>query len=130
MQNRRDFLKGAALLSAVVTCPSVGAETAWKTDWLQAFLAMGFDPAAEGNSVFVVCGDVHEPEYSQHVEEQVSAWNAMRPAPRFVALLGDNGCSVSRSFGHTPDAKGLERAKNELAGLRVKVGRLDPKIPL
>lgn len=130
MQNRREFLKALAGASAAGAWPSFGAEPEWQAGWQEAFRAAGFDPETAGNGVFVACGDVHEPEYSQHFEEQVSAWNAMRPAPRFVALLGDNGCSVSRSFGHTPDAKGLERAKNELAVLRVKVGRLDPKIPL
>ena len=130
MRNRRDFLTAMAGVLAVAAWPAFGAAAERKADWLEAFRGAGFDPAAAGSAVFVVCGDVHEPEYSQHFAEQVEAWNAMRPAPLFVALLGDNGCSVSRSFGHTPDAKGLERARNELAVLREKVARLSPSIPL
>jgi hypothetical protein len=130
MQNRRDFLKGAAWLAAFSSCPTLGEDVAWKQDWLEAFRAAGFDPAAEGNGVFVVCGDVHDPEYSQHFLAQVDDWNAMRPAPRFVALLGDNGCSVSRSFGHTPDEKGKARARQELEGLREKLTKLCKAIPL
>lgn len=128
MQNRRGFLRAALGASAAAACPAFGA--GWKPDWLEAFREAGFDPAAAGSAVFVVCGDVHEPEYSQRFDEHVTAWNAMRPAPLFVALLGDNGCSVSRSFGHAPDAKGLERAKKELEGLREKVSQLKKDIPL
>jgi hypothetical protein len=54
----------------------------------------------------------------------------MNPAPRFVALLGDNGCSVSRNFGHTPNEKGLAQARIGLEGLRTKLARLDAAIPL
>ena len=117
-------------VTAVLACPSFGVEPAWGTDWLVAFRAAGFDPAAEGNSVFVVCGDVHDPEYSQHFLAQIDDWNAMRPAPRFVALLGDNGCSVSRSFGNTPDEKGKARARQELEGLHEKLKKLRREIPL
>lgn len=130
MQNRRDILKGLVVVSAAWAVPCLGAEKVSRQNWLEAFRTAGFDPAAAGNGVFVVCGDVHEPEYSQHVEEQVAAWNAMRPAPHFVALLGDNGCSVSRNFGHTPDEKGLARARQELEGLKAKLARLDTSIPL
>ncbi len=130
MQNRRGFLRGMAVATAVLACPARGAETAWAEDWLAAFKAAGFDPAAAGNSIFVVCGDVHDPEYSQHFLEQIDDWNAMRPSPRFVALLGDNGCSVSRSFGHTPDEKGKARARKELEGLREKLKKLRKDIPL
>ncbi|MEI6070742.1 MAG: metallophosphoesterase [Verrucomicrobiae bacterium] len=128
--NRRSFLKIAAFLSAVSGWSLLGAEPAWTADWREAFRPAGFDPAAEGSSVFVVCGDAHDPEYSQHLLRQIDEWNAMRPAPRFVALLGDNGCSVSRSFGDTPDAQGLTRARKELEGLREKLMSLRPEIPL
>jgi calcineurin-like phosphoesterase family protein len=130
MQNRREFLKVMAGTSATLAWPSFGAEAAWRTDWLEAFRAVGFDPAAEGSSVFVACGDVHEPEYSQHFLAQIEEWNAMRPAPRFVVLLGDNACSVSRNFGHTPDEKGKARARQELEGLREKLKKLRREIPL
>lgn len=126
--SRRGFLKGMAGVSAAAVWPSFGAEGG--ATWLEAFRAAGFDPAAEGGSVFVACGDVHEPEYSEALPAQIGEWNAMRPAPRFVALLGDNVCSVSRSFGHTPDAKGFERARAELEVLRAKLARLDGAIPL
>ncbi len=130
MRNRHGLLKGAAWAAVLAACSAFGAETLWKQDWLEAFRAEGFDPAAHGSSVFVVCGDVHDPEYSQHFLAQIADWNAMRPAPRFVALLGDNGCSVSRSFGHTPDGKGKSRARQELEGLREKLEKLRKDIPL
>lgn len=130
MQNRREFLKSALGAWAAAACAALGAVDGGPAGWLEAFREAGFDPAAAGSAVFVVCGDVHEPEYSQRFEEQIAAWNTMRPAPLFLALLGDCGCSVSRSFGHTPDAKGLERARRELAALRGKVAKLDPSIPL
>ncbi len=130
MQNRRGFLRVMAGASALLACPAFGAETAWTPDWLAAFRAGGFDPAAAGSSVFVACGDVHDPEYSQHFLAQIDDWNAMRPAPRFVVLLGDNGCSVSRNFGNTPDEKGRARARQELEGLRTKLAKLNKNIPL
>lgn len=130
MQSRRTFLKTAAGASAAWMVPSLGAGTPWTAGWLAAFRSAGFDPEADGSSVFVVCGDVHFPQYSQHFSAQVESWNAMRPAPQFVALLGDNGCNVSASFGHTPDAKGLERARKELEGLRVETSKLRKDIPL
>lgn len=130
MCGRRKLYKLLAVMSAVFALPSLGAETGRTQDWLEAFRAAGFDPAAKGSSVFVACGDVHEPEYSQHFEQQIAAWNAMRPAPRFVVLLGDNGCSVSRTFGHTPDEMGLARARQELEGLKAKLAVLDKAIPL
>ena len=130
MQNRRGFLKAVVGASVVTTVSLLGAESGRATDWLEAFRATGFDPAAQGSSVFVVCGDVHEPEFSQRFPAQIKAWNAMQPAPRFVALLGDNGCSVSRSFGHTPDAKGLARAGQELEVLRTRLAALSNEIPI
>ena len=130
MQTRRGFVAGLAGAWALLALPLCGAGTGWLSDWLTAFRAAGFDPAAAGSSVFVACGDVHEPEYSQQLPAQISEWNAMQPAPRFVALLGDNGCSVSRSFGHTPDEKGLARARTELGGLREKLALLKKEIPL
>ncbi len=128
MQNRREFLRVVAGAAAVLAWPVCGAEVSG--DWHAAFRLAGFDPDAEGSSVFVVCGDVHDPEYSQHFLAQIGEWNAMRPAPRFVALLGDNGCSVSRNFGHTPDEKGKARARQELEGLREKLKKLRKDIPL
>ena len=128
---RRDFLGASA--GAALAWRSVAAQqpvTAAREGWLEAFRAAGFDPAAAGNSVFVVCGDVHFPQYGQHFPSQIEAWNAMRPAPQFVALLGDNVCNVSSSFGHTPDAKGLERARKELEGLRAETAKLRKEIPL
>jgi len=130
MQSRRDFLKVVAGVTAMWELLSFGVEMPEKVDWLEAFRMKGFDPAAADSSVFVVCGDVHEPEASQHFAGQIEDWNAMRPAPVFVALLGDNGCSVSRSFGHTPDAMGLERARKELEGLRAATSKLRKDIPL
>lgn len=131
MQNRRDFLKVIVGVSAAWGgLPTFGAETPWTTEWHTAFRMAGFDPTAEGNSVFVVCGDVHFPQYSQHFADQIIAWNTMQPAPQFVALLGDNGCNVSSSFGHTPNAKGLERARKELDDLRVEISKLRKDIPL
>jgi calcineurin-like phosphoesterase family protein len=129
-QNRRTFLRRAFWAACFGALPSFAVEGAVQPDWRDAFKAAGFDPAASGSSVFVVCGDVHEPEYSQHFPAQIEAWNAMRPAPLFVALLGDNGCSVSRNFGHTPDEQGQARARQELAGLREKLARLRGDIPL
>ena len=130
LQSRRGFLYAVAGIAALIAFPCFSVEPEGKSDWLETFRATGFDPAAAGNSVFVVCGDVHEPDFSEHFPSQIEAWNAMRPAPRFVALLGDNGCSVSRNFGHTPDEKGLAQARVELEGLRTKLARLDPDIPL
>lgn len=130
LHNRRGFLQVAMGVAALTTLTCFSVESESKPDWLEAFRATGFDPAAAGNSVFVVCGDVHEPDFSEHFPSQIEAWNAMRPAPRFVALLGDNGCSVSRNFGHTPDEKGLAQARIGLEGLRAKLARLDAGIPL
>jgi len=130
MQNRRGFAARLAGFLALLALPLFGGEAGWQSDWAAAFRAAGFDPAAAGSSVFVACGDVHEPEYGQHFSEQINEWNAMQPAPRFVVLLGDNVCSVSRSFGQTPDAKGLDWARTELAGLRAKLALLKKEIPL
>lgn len=130
MVNRRRFLRGLAGAAAAVAWPASGAKPAWSADWVEAFQSAGFDPREAGNDVFVACGDVHEPIYSRHFPAQVVAWNAMRPAPLFVALLGDNVCSVSRSFGHIPDEKGRERARKEMEGLREKLAKLDRGIPL
>ena len=130
MHTRRGFLKLAAGASAAFAWASRGASAEWKPDWRAAFKTAGFDPVAAGNSVFVACGDVHEPAYSKHLPEQIAAWNAMRPRPRFVALLGDNVCNVSSGFGNTPDAKGLIRARSELDGLKAKLAELDKALPL
>ena len=127
---RRYFL-GVSAGAALALRPVAAEQPAMSPGaWLEAFRAAGFDPAAAGNSVFVVCGDVHFPQYSRHFPAQIQAWNAMRPAPKFVALLGDNGCNVSGSFGHMPDSKGLERARKELEGLRVETSKLRKDIPL
>jgi calcineurin-like phosphoesterase family protein len=93
-----------------------------------AFMASGFDPDAVDNTTFVICGDVHEPEYSENLPAQIVEWNAMQPAPRFISLLGDNICSASRSFGSMP--KDFERAHTEMRGLREKLNQLNPQIPL
>ena len=130
MQNRRSFVARLTGVLALLALPLFGGEAGWQSDWTAAFRAAGFDPATAGSSVFIACGDVHEPEYSQQFPAQIAEWNAMQPAPRFVVLLGDNGCSVSRSFGHTPDAKGLDRARTELGGLRAKLALLKKEIPL
>jgi len=130
LNKRRDFLRAMACTTALAATPFGVRGEPRAADWREAFKGAGFDVDEDGNAVFVVCGDVHEPEYSTHLEAQIDAWNAMRPAPRFVALLGDNVCSVSRNFGHTPDAKGLERARAELMTFREKISRLRNDIAL
>ena len=47
----------------------------------------GFDPAAAGCDIFVVRGDVYEPEYSRHFSSRIEAWNAMRSELCFHVLL-------------------------------------------
>lgn len=122
----RGILRGVIVSCTVWASYSSGAEGA---SLAETYPRAGFDPAAKGAWTFVVIGDVHEPEYSQAFEQQLQAINQMVPRPRFVALLGDSVCSVSRNFGHIPDAKGLERAKAELESLRKKLAGLSPEIP-
>jgi len=128
MHNRREFLRELTWASCSLTLPLFGAQGGWKESLKDAFMASGFDPDEKGNTTFVVCGDVHEPEYSEHLPEQIVEWNAMKPVPRFIALLGDNICSASRSFGSMP--QNFDRAHAEMKGLHEKLNQLNPKIPL
>ena len=122
----RKIVRGAIVGCAVWAGYSSGAEG---LSLAEAYQRAGFDPAAKGSWTFIAIGDVHEPEYSQAFEQQLQAINQMTPRPRFVALLGDSICSISRNFGHTPDAKGVVSAKAELEGLRKKLAGLSPEIP-
>ena len=128
MHNRREFLRDITWTSCALTLPVFGAQGGWKSTLKEAFLASGFDPDEKENATFVICGDVHEPEYSKHLPEQIQEWNAMKPAPRFISLLGDNICSASRSFGSMP--KSFDRAHTELNGLHEKLRKLNPEISL
>ena len=128
MHNRRDFLRDITWASCALTLPLFGAQGGWKESLKEAFMVSGFDPDAAGNTTFVICGDVHESDYGKNLPQQIEEWNAMRPAPRFISLLGDNICSASSSFGNTP--RNFDHAHAEMKSLRTKLNKLNPKLML
>ena len=102
MQNRRSFVARLAGVLALLALPLFGGEAGWQSDWAAAFRVASCAPAAAGSSVFVACGEVHEPEYSQQFPAQIAEWNAMQPAPRFVVLLGELFVRI-KSYGYSAD---------------------------
>lgn len=130
---RRDFLK-AGIFTATTAgffCDSIShaAEPVWHFSAEEAFKAASFNPQNEGCEYFVAVADTHRPEYYQCLPDIVREWNALEPSPAFAVCLGDMICSASRSFGHVPDAKGLDRARGEYALFTDEIKTLKKDIP-
>ena len=96
---RRSFIEGTIAVAGAAALPT--ALCAAEEDWKAAFRSLGFDPDAQGASVFVITSDIHAEKHHQHLAEHVAFWNSMDPKPAFVCALGDFGY-INSSFGHRP----------------------------
>ena len=96
---RRSFIEGTIAVAGAAALPT--ALCAAEEDWKAAFRSLGFDPDAQGASVFVITRDIHAEKHHQHLAEHVAFWNSMDPKPAFVCALGDFGY-INSSFGHRP----------------------------
>jgi len=131
---RRDFLKGALAASAASLLPT--ATWAGDSDWKTLFRTLGFDPEADGSSCFVITSDCHVLQplgkgKSNHdfLASHVEAWNALRPKPAFLGVLGDIA-NLNEFFGHRPGPAYAAQQAAEGYGLfnRLVTARLDPEI--
>lgn len=131
--DRRNFLKtsmvGAAGLalgerSGLAAEPSYPAKSV-----MEAFELSGFDPRSPGSETFVVAADCH---YGMNTGDGllpiVQEVNAMRPQPAFFLVNGDLALTVSKQFGHRPDARQQETARDELRAFKKHMDLLN--VPL
>ena len=135
--NRREFIGGAvATLAAGYANSGVNLLAQGAGDLRAAFRALGFDMDADGASWFALTADVHtcqplgKGKYNHdHFAAHVAAWNAEKPRPTFVGVLGDLA-NLNEFFGHRPGLGYSEEKAAEGYGTfkRILDGGLDPSV--
>ncbi len=137
--SRRKFIKtgvlgglGASALSSLSLSDVFAAESHKPSAPIvcqtlaEAFAALRFDPTDGASAFFAVTSDIHYiKDAPGGFKEVVPDLNAIRPQPAFLAILGDNICSLSPSFGSKPN---YPQANREIAELKEDLAKLNPDL--
>ncbi|MDO4628907.1 MAG: metallophosphoesterase [Planctomycetia bacterium] len=129
--HRRNFLKSTAIFGAgiffadelfsAMETPKILLGTNFNT-LEEAFSALDFDPNDSASMFFAVTSDIH---YSREAEfgfqKAIPDLNALQLRPSFLALLGDNVCSMSGSYGSKPN---YAQADREIDTLKADLAKL------
>jgi hypothetical protein len=106
----------------------------------EAMAKAGFDPYADESFTAVFAADLHygysesasaassDDGQAQILQPVLDEINAMKPAPKFFAVIGDLICKASLHFGQIPDQKQKEEAIAEFRLFRDHLQPLSPGI--
>ena len=128
---RHTFLKVTVLATVAaffLANVSFGQGTVWYQTLDEALQVIVFDPTTKGNEYFIVLADTHRPQNYNRLPQMIERWNTMTVRPAFVTILGDMISSASVSFGHIPDARGIQTAREEYKVLMSEMSQLSPEI--
>lgn len=118
--DRRNFLRNAALLASANLFSATGlfAKKVGEFGGLgEAFARLGFSPDAKGSWYFAAMGDPHlhaqNPENTALFKRIADELKTLKPAPKFLAMLGDlisngNSCFGSISTNHNMAIREIE----------------------